>query len=740
MPIFATRAAREGPLDRGRILLIVALLVSIIPIQACASTVTVTSKLDYPLLRQLLIKQLFTTPPESIEILHDPSGCSRIELSNPSVAGQPPNLEIAAKVEARIGVRVLGGCTDLLQWEGNAGFLGQPVIDPGATSVRFEPVDSWLLAADGGRITSGRIWTFTKGHIQSRFGRFTLDLKPSIDNLGTMLRDVLPHRSASQLQTIVNSLQLNDLQAAANSLDVSLSFQVEELAQQPRPEAALSPEELQQWDVRWQMMDAFLTFAVKHYAASTSFRELHDALLEVLLDSRYRLRDALTAPARHKDDPLRRWFLDSWNRLSPIIRGISLEQDGQEPLLWISLLTATDALAALDRIGPAIGLDISAAGLRRLARLIDANADIDPLRYEQAIDPELQQLLRLPAPPQPDQPSGFRFDFWPIRSAWAGTSTDLLDRWVPGKDQLPEYLPLVAGLLKTTAEETHQVYQLEPQFAALFQTLVLATAWQESCWRQYVIDAKKITPLRSDSGDVGLMQINEKIWRGFYDIQKLRWDIAYNVRAGTEILLNYLIKYAVKQGEHQRSGGIDNLARASYSAYNGGPSQFSRYRNAAAASTHKRVDAAFWKKYQQVKAGKELHVAHCLGLEISDIAAVHPTATTARTGVNSNEQHAVTGDAGERWVLAQNENHYTLQLAVFSQRESARQFIARQSLPGPIRIYPVHRNQSTQFAVLYGSFTVRKDADREQRRIKQLKPWVRQFADLRKAVKPETAR
>jgi hypothetical protein len=60
------------------------------------------------------------------------------------------------------------------------------------------------------------------------------------------------------------------------------------------------------------------------------------------------------------------------------------------------------------------------------------------------------------------------------------------------------------------------------------------------------------------------MQINERVWRGLYDTQKLRWDIAYNVRAGTEILLNYLLKYSLKRGEHKQRSGLDNLARSAY--------------------------------------------------------------------------------------------------------------------------------------------------------------------------------
>jgi septal ring-binding cell division protein DamX len=722
---------------RPGVLFFLLLLVLVTPLRVCGSTVTVPIELDYPLLRQLLIKQFFNTPDQSTEILNDPSGCSQLVLTNPRLVARRPDLEIVTEVKARLGLGVLGSCTNLLQWEGSASFLGRPVIQPGATALRFEPINSWLVTSDGGKITSGRIWDLAKDHFQPLFSRFTLDLTPSINTLGMVLPDVLPRHSTRQLQTIIGSLRLSDIQVSPTSLGVSLSLQVEELAEQSQPEAVLNAQELQQWETRWQMMDALFTFAVKYYASATSLQELHNTLLEILLDSRYRLRDTLTAPASRSNDPVRHWFLDSWKRLSPVIRRIGLEQTGQEPLLWISLLTATDALYALDRLGPAIGLDISADGLRRLARLINENADVDPLRYDQAVDPELQQLFQLPSTPKPEQPSGFRFDPWPVRSAWAGTSTDRLDRWTPSKDQLGEYLPLVASLLKKTARETLKKNMLEPRVARLFQKLVLATAWQESCWRQYVVNKKKFEPLRSSTGDVGLMQINERVWRGFYDIQKLRWDIAYNSRAGAEVLLNYLAKYALKQGEHKRSGGFDNLARASYSAYNGGPSQVARYRNPSVVSTHKKVDTAFWKKYQQVKAGNELNVAQCLGSKTMVSANVQPAAKAGKKMGSGKKKKAAAGAAskntGERWVLAQKENRFTLQLAVFSKRESARKFIAQKSLSGQVGIYPIRKDQTTLFAILYGSYKKRTEADRAKQRLKHLKPWVRQFGEIRKA-------
>ena len=128
-----------------------------------------------------------------------------------------------------------------------------------------------------------------------------------------------------------------------------------------------------------------------------------------------------------------------------------------------------------------------------------------------------------------------------------------------------------------------------------------------------MVVSKRIEPLRSNTGDVGLMQVNERVWRGFYDLQKLRWDIDYNGRAGSEILLEYLVKYALRRGEHKQPGGLPNLARASYSAYNGGPGQVARYRDAKAPALNRKVDSSFWEKYRQVDAGNARNVAYCLG-------------------------------------------------------------------------------------------------------------------------------
>jgi hypothetical protein len=701
-----------------------------------AETVSVPIKLDYPVLQQLMLNRLFNAADHSTEILHDPSGCNEIFLSNPRLGEQRQRLEIVTGVKASLGTALLGRCTNLLYWTGEARFLTEPVIVAGSRAVKLNVLDSQLYNRQGELMSSGRLWELVKGRFQPFLGQFSVDLAPSIGELSLLLPDVLSRHSAQQLQAVVDSLTLAGIRAEASGLDVDVSFEVERIPEHWQPEAPLSQQELQQWDNNWQMMDAVITFAVKHYASTTKRQELRAMLLDILLDARYRLQEALTTPVSQAHDPVRHWFVSSWEQLSPVIRQIGLETPGQESMLWISLLAATDTLHALDRLGPAIGLDISADGLRRLARMLNHQPSIDPLRYEEAVDPELRRLMQLPSSPKPPEPTSLRFDLWPVRSAHADTAVDRLNHWVPTRSELDDYLPLVRRLLEKTAATTVRNAGLDPPVVTLYQQLVMATGWQESCWRQYVVQQKKIVPLRSNTGDVGLMQLNEKVWRGFYDLQKLRWDIAYNTHAGAEVLLNYLVRYALKKGEHKQRGGLDNLARATYSAYNGGPSKVSRYRDPATASAHKKIDSAFWEKYRKVKQGKELHVARCLGGDKTDVAASMPAIETKksvdRKSKNTPAVQASKAKAGRSWVLEQNKNHFTLQLAVFSTSKAAENFIDQESLSGIVANHPVHKDKRVLYAVLYGSYRNRSDADNAKRTLGHLKPWIRQFKELRR--------
>ena len=584
--------------------------------RAETAVVSVPVSLDYSLMKQLLVSQLFQAPDNSRDVLDDPSGCNQIVLSDPEIGPQRDQLEIAAQVEAKLGFNVFGECQELLNWQGRAGFLGLPVIKPDGRSVKLEPRETWLIGNDGVKISSGPLWKSAASGLEALFGSFEINFNLYTDSLAAFLPEVLPHRNAEQITTMANGLTLADIDVSPESLTVSINTVVDALDEEAELTTALSEEELQQFEQRWRMMDALLAGAVKHYAAATSLETLRSALLDTLIDSRYRLREALTVPASRSNDAVRHWFVDSWQSIVPVARRIAMEQEGQGHLLWLSLFTATEALYALDQLGPSIGLDISTDGLRRMARMINEGEVDELLRYGEEVDPQLQQLLLQQIYQQHDEPFAWHFNFSIMPQAHAAVRGDTLNMWVPKKKELTDYLPQIAALLEESAEAVLQKQSLKNDYRDLYENLVLATAWQESCWRQYVVENKKIVPLRSSSGDVGLMQINERVWRGFYDLQKLRWDINYNSNAGAEVLMNYLVKYAVKRGEQNQPGGITNLARASYSAYNGGPRAVSRYRRSDVPSFHQRIDGLFWDKYRQVDTGNELNVAGCLGGEV----------------------------------------------------------------------------------------------------------------------------
>ena len=121
----------------------------------------------------------------------------------------------------------------------------------------------------------------------------------------------------------------------------------------------------------------------------------------------------------------------------------------------------------------------------------------------------------------------------------------------------------------------------------------------------------KRVPLRSSIGALGVMQVNPHVWRGFYAVDGLSWSIAYNARAGGEILLHYLRDYAIARSEDQ-VGGPDALARAAYAAYHGGPRHLRRYREPKRwRRALVAVDRAFHAKYQEVEEGRELSVREC---------------------------------------------------------------------------------------------------------------------------------
>ncbi|HEX2227790.1 MAG TPA: transglycosylase SLT domain-containing protein [Candidatus Binatia bacterium] len=371
----------------------------------------------------------------------------------------------------------------------------------------------------------------------------------------------------------------------------------------------------------WQQFDSFFTFVVRSLGQDLS-GDLREALGEAFLDARYELANVVAA-LRAGQNPVPQLFVNGWQRLSPIMNNAlsALPQQSQEE--YRNFIAAADQLVALGQPGSQLGLlQISPDVLRGMARLLEPAASGDPVSYNLDVDTALRDLLgfgaTVPAPPAGTKQSRlprlplpfFNVEQASVASALAAEpDVKKLNSWVPQDSDLEAYLLAVRGLLSTLSEQVAGKSKLAEEHKPLYRHLVFAAGWQESCWRQFVKKGKSLAPLASASGDLGLMQVNRNTWRNIYDVKKLGGDIQYNGAAGGEILEYYLTKHALKKNEHKQPGG--HLARATYAAYNGGPSHLTRYRAAKQTAELKKVDEAFWEKFQAVSAGRELDVQRC---------------------------------------------------------------------------------------------------------------------------------
>ena len=373
----------------------------------------------------------------------------------------------------------------------------------------------------------------------------------------------------------------------------------------------------------WQQWDSFLTNVVKKLGVNFQPAQ-RDQLSEVFLDARYQLVQAAYSGA---SDPVPQLFVDTWNRLSPIVKqaipGAARQTAGQ----YTSFIRAMDAASSVSGLGQRLGIfRITPDALRGAAQLLGAGG-ADPLAYLLDVDTGLRDLLGFTAALPASRPSSLleqgRLERWRqkasaamrtlgLRSAHAAeTDMDRLNEWVPEIQEISDYLLEVRKLLVATSDRVLAKSSLASEHRQLYRRIVFATGWQESCWRQFIKKGQKLTPLASSTGDVGLMQVNRIVWRNLYDIKGLNGDMSYNGNAGAEILHNYLTRYAIRKNEDKQPGG--HLARATYSAYNAGPGGLARYRGVRQSPTWKKVDEAFWTKFQAVSLGQELAVKSCYG-------------------------------------------------------------------------------------------------------------------------------
>jgi hypothetical protein len=605
-----------------------------------AETVALPLSLDTQLLRSMVIKTAYTDEGRTAVLAGDQGGCKEIVLSDPVYTIDGHRIHFQTKVFLRAGLSIGSTCIVPLSWEGYVSLTQVPVVNEHWV-LSFRTIESAVYNQDHepARVM-GFFWDLIKIHVLEYLNQLAINLAPPVEDLRLFTRDLFPSELQERAHRMMDSLRPGKVDVRGETVTVDILVEVEETKRKVEEgHESVEQQEVEKFIAVWETWDAYFVKMITSLPRERLSGAEKELILAVLLEARHRFEDELLEPGQ-KTDFVRKEFITAWQRLSPIFRK-RMSDDPARPLLdYLAFFTASDALVALDTIGPGLGIEISRAGLIHLARLISGK-EVSDLPYEFMVDEDLRRILGLGDPLPFTEPSmNEEFlevdpqEFSPrekerfisvknffVATAWAKDDPgqafrDRITPWLVPKGDKQPYLKRVRTLLNETSARVFPKTDLDEGLTAFFHLLVLSTAWQETCFRQFVIEGNKATYLRSyNRTSVGIMQINERVWRGIYDLNHLRWDIAYNASAGCEILAIYLKKYALPElqemGSEKRSDR-EILARLAYAVYCGGPSQLQSSVNRLMKGSPNAIDKLFLEKYRWVARDQWGKIEVCL--------------------------------------------------------------------------------------------------------------------------------
>jgi len=601
-------------------------------------TVRLPLTLGYTLIRSLFHVQAFNQP-GGRAILGDAKGgdCNNIELWAPELSSEQSLLKIGTNIKIKTGLKVFGTCVQFADWEGTLRILQRVWVDKNTQHLRFTTVSSQVFNKDGKPTQVGeKVWDVIRTTVIPFFDDLSINLAFPVNEVKTVLPLLISSETRPRLENWLNTLRLTDAWVDNDAVRLELLMETEPLPKQKEvAPKALSPHEVELFSRSWETWDSFLVYQIESLIGQPLTETEQADLLETLIDTRQGFIRSLIENTLG-DNLIREQFVWTWKRLATILRSHLVTQPSTILLKYLSFFTASDALVALDKLGPSLGIDISRDGLVRLAQLLSENQAEPLLDYTYGVDPRLRNILGFGVPLDESGPAFDRqeidlpedkenvaqgtypvwFNFF-VPLAFAAEELPAppgdVKQWIPSEKNIQQYVNRVKQVLEQATNDTLVQKPLEEKYQDFYRLLVLSTAWQESCWRQFVTTKGKLRYLLSyNQSSIGLMQIHERVWRGFYQLESLRWNIRYNARAGSEILNYYLCKYVLKKMDPTNPLDLDTLGRVVYAMYNGGLGECRQFLKRKETNCFYESDKLFWEKYTMVKEGQFDKITACL--------------------------------------------------------------------------------------------------------------------------------
>jgi hypothetical protein len=608
-------------------------------LSASAEIVKLPVTIDYPLLQSLIINKAFHEQNESVILVNEGGGCIYLALSHPKVKEEKGFIRLETEIMVRAGTPVNGECLMPVAWKGYLVLYQRPVINNHTWQLSFKSYRSGLFESNHQPAEiAGMLWQVIESHVFAYLDSIAIDLAPPVNDLKAFLFPLFPPQEQQQTKAMLDTLRTGEAGITPEAVTLQILADVREVY---RPEdtrftETLTGKELENVVAVWEQWDALLSFLVATMGKDVLTPEERQTLMDVLLETRYAFLDSLGNKAVTHDF-VRVQFANAWKQLSPIFRNHLSPDASPQKLGYFSFFTAADALTVLDGLGPTFGIEVSRNGLIRLAKMLSNDPAV--LRYSPGVNPDLQHLFKIDPtpvqapdqgepppdegiiekdilpPPPPPEPTSQIFEFFcPSLYAAENKHSEEVRLWKVPESGADIYVKKVVRLLKAQAQTTLKEKKISPDFRSTYRLMIPAMAWQESCFRQFVVRNNQLTYLLSyNNSSVGLMQVNMRVWRGLYDNERLRWDIRYNAAAGCEISALYLNDYALRDRKGIKKPSNETIARLVYAMYNGGPAQYKKYLERERTGKLYDSDKLFWEKYEWVSTASWDKISKCLG-------------------------------------------------------------------------------------------------------------------------------
>ncbi|MFT5700350.1 MAG: hypothetical protein ACI8ZB_003224 [Desulforhopalus sp.] len=597
-----------------------------------AQVVTIPLTLDEHILTSLLVDSAFTGKGRSTEVVGREGDCLFVKLENPKYRIEKNLLKLEMALTVHGGTEIGGRCLFPLQWEGYLVLWQNPIFVGDEFALSFKIEDSQLLNQNREPAgIAGVVWDLVKPNIYEYLERVKIDLAPPVSHLQAFLGPLFKKEAQTTTSAMLDSLHRGKVYVADQKMTVELVAEVDETYQPVADVVPLTPQERAEIITLWERWDSLLVHLISMMAHGVLDSQERQLLMDSLLESRYAFSAALEK-TELDGDLVRVQFLEVWKSLGPLFRRQLYSQSSGNSLGFLAFFTAGDALALFDAMGPTFGIELSQEGLLYLAEMLSGEST--PLPYLLELDEGLREFFDLKPQekggsymeemkeidlPEDEtvEPLSFLFDLL-ISPVYAEGTTKIpgypeIIKWKVPADPYPDYVDRVRDVLTRAVDTILDGEDIPPSLKGIFAEMIPAMAWQESCFRQFVVKKKKLTYLLSYNGSsVGVMQINERIWRGLYDRNRLRWDIDYNAVAGCEILALYLNRYVLRDASWAKGDKPRLLARLLYSMYNGGPGQYKKFLQREKSGKHYKSDQLFAEKLNWTMKKKWEKIRLCL--------------------------------------------------------------------------------------------------------------------------------